>query len=263
MKAAAMEIRKGAEFLQQEEMGPGSNEDIDARAKAAESLIELADNVEQGQVKAVEDLNVAFTEAYQVDIDHRFVHLKSEEVAHLVDKPAQHLERAMEAFDNKDNHSAALEIRKALAFFNLDVVRANGASKEALKETMANLSALAIQLDDEQPLKASELETAFGQAYQTLANYHQGRAAEATDPIEAGYELQAAAHHLEQALMRAGNPIEGEQAAFINDLNTIASDLIEGKSVEAEQVSQMIERLGQELEDLGQEIGTTMHVPNN
>jgi len=254
-------VRKNLNHIRRK--GRRSDEDIAARAKAAESLIELADKVEQGQVKAANDLNAAFIESYRVDIDHRLVHLKSEEVAHLVDKPAQHLERAIEVFNNKDNQLAATEIRKALAFFNLDEARASGAPRDALNKTMANLAALAMQLEDKQPLKVSELETAFGQAHQALANYHHSRAAETTDQVEAGYELQAAAHHLERALLRTGHSIEGEQATFINALNTIANDMTAGKNLNAKQVSQTLERLGQELEDLGQEIGTTMHVPDN
>ena len=56
---------------------------------------------------------------------------------------------------------------------------------------------------------------------------------------------------------------ESDQAAFINDLNTMADDMIAGKSIDVKQVSQTVERLGQKLEDIGQEINTTMHVPSN
>jgi len=244
-------------------MGPGSEEDIAARATAAESLIDLADKIEQGQIKAAKDLNAPFTEAYRVDVDHRLVHLTSEDVAHLVDKSTQHLDRAMDDFNNEDNQLAAAEIRKALAFFDLDEARASGAAKDALKETMDNLAALAMQLDNKQPVKVSDLETAFAQAHHVLASYHHSQAVAATDPVEAGYELQAASHHLEQALLRTGHQIEGEQATLIDDLNTLANDMIEGKNIDPEQVSQALEDLGQKLGDLGQEIDTTMHIPTN
>ena len=128
---------------------------------------------------------------------------------------------------------------------------------------MTNLTALAMQLDDNQPLKASDLEMAFTQAQHALASYHQSQAVGATDPIQAGYELQAAAHDLEQTLLRAGHPIKGDEATLINDLNTIANDMIEGKNIDPAQVTQTLERLGQRLEDLGQEIDTTMHMPSN
>jgi predicted lipoprotein with Yx(FWY)xxD motif len=264
--AAAMAIRQGAEFLQHEELGPGSMADMDARGAAAEDLIKLADQVEQGQVTSVAGLDKAFAEAYRIDIEHRWVHLTSQEVYPVAQEPAAYFDQAQTAFEQKDNITAANDIRKAIAFIHLDEVRATGSAKESLKATTGDLAGLAVAVENGQVTSISELENAFVRAHYALATYHQLRATEAQtneNLTEVGYELQVAAHHLEQALIRSGHGMDIASINMIGDLRTLADQLIAGKSPDVAKMSQTLQSFGKALEQLGQDIENTMPNPAN
>ncbi len=264
--AAALEIRAAAQVLQGEEAKPEAKSAVEAQAATAGELRELADQVEQGQVKEARQLDTAFAKAYEADVEQRVVHLSAAEMNAFGDKLGEHFDAAITALQDQDNVRAAAEIRKASAFLNLDAARASGPAKDALQEAMANLAALSIQLDNNQPLKMTDLEAAFAQVHHALSDYHQARALEAqtnNDPVEMGHELKASASHLEQALTRAGHQAERDSIQLIADLNTLADDLIAGKEPQTDQVSHIFETLGKQLEQLGQELETTVHVPSN
>lgn len=263
---AAAAIRQGAEFLQHEELGPGSMADMDARGAAAKDLIKLADRVEQGQVTAVADLDKAFDEAYRTDIDHRWVHLTAEEVYPVTQEPTAYFDQAKTAFEQKDNVTAAKDIRKAIAFIHLDEARATGSTKASLQAVTEDLAGLATTVENNQVTSASELDNAFVRAHQALATYHQTRAVEALtnqNSTEVGYELQAAADHLEQALRRSGHGTDSTSLSMIGDLRTLADQLIAGQSPDMTKMSQTLQSFGTTLEQLGQDIETIMHNPAN
>lgn len=256
-KAAATEIRQGAEFLQKEELGPGSEQDVAERATAANDLIKLADGVEQGKVTSLDELNLGFRAAYRADIEHGFVHLTAEERAPLVEKSSLHLQRATEALNNKDIAAAAGEIYKGISFLKIEEAAAAGPTKERLHHYINSLEDLAIEVSKGQVTAAENLDKVFAQAHYALTQHHQlqASAAMARDELkEAGFELRAAAHHLEQTLTRSGHKIEGDSAAQIKSLNELADKLVAGDKVDAKEVNQAIEKVNQELEGLGKEI---------
>ncbi|MCB0153148.1 MAG: hypothetical protein KDF65_00025 [Anaerolineae bacterium] len=263
----ATEIRAAAQILQEEEVKPEAKSVVEAQSTAGQALLDLADKVEQGQeVSEVRQLDTVFAQAYEADTEQRIVHATTEEMSAFVDKVGEHFDQAINALQSQDNQRAAAEIRKASAFINLDAVRASEPAKTALQTAMADLNAVAVQLEDNQALTATELEMAFAQAHHALANYHQARAVEAqanNDPIELGYELKTTASHLQQALARAGRTLEEDRAQLITDLNTLADQLINVQKTQPGQIDQMFESLGQQLEQVGQELETTTHAPGN
>lgn len=261
---AAQEIRQGAEFLQQEEQGPGSPADVEARAVAADGLTKLADQVEQEKITSVDELDKIFAQAYRVDIEHRLVHLTAAELSPLVEKPAMHLRQAAEAFKTKDNTTAAAEIHKALAFLKIEAAASKESAKAVLQAAIDRLEVLAADAAAGNQLAQAELDQAFSRAEHALAYHHRLRAEEAIardETKEAGYELKAAVYHLEQALTQAGYKIEEVKTFDVKDMNALADKLIAGGQVESKEITQALAQVNQEIERLGGEILVQVNMP--
>lgn len=261
---AAREIRAGAEFLQQEEQGPGTSADMAARATAAKELTQLADQVEQGKMASVDGLDKIFAQAYRVDIEHRLVHLTFEDIYPLTEKPAQHFRQAAEAFKAKDNATAAAEINKALAFLKIEAAAAHGQAKAVLQATIDRLETLATETAAGNVLAQAELDQAFSRAEHALAYHHRLRAEEAMakdETKEAGYELKAALHHLEQALTQAGDKPEEVKTLDLKAMRTLVEKLISGGQVENKEITNALAQVNQEIERLGREISAQTNMP--
>ncbi|MCB0209537.1 MAG: hypothetical protein KDJ52_09415 [Anaerolineae bacterium] len=250
-KASATAMQQAAQFLQQEELGPDSTpEDVDARLEAADQLVKLADEVEQGQVTDIAQLNPAFIKAYQVNIDHRLASLPANERLALIDQATGHFHNAVEAYTQDENDVAAVEIRKGVAYLRLDQALSNESAQEALQTPIDQLNSLADEAAQGN-ISLTELEKGIADSQSGLATAYQQQAAErlTEDNNASGYALKASLHNLKEALALSGQEVEADTTTFFNDVNSLADKLVAGTEYDADHMGQMIEKLGQEIDN--------------
>lgn len=248
-EAAAAAMHQAAQFLQREELGPDANPvDVDARLEAADQLVKLADEVEHGQISDIAQLNPAFIKAYQVNIDHRLAALPVAERLALVDRTTAHLRGAVEAYAQGDNVSAAVEIRKGVAYLQLDQALSSEATQAALQTSIDHLDTLANDVA-RGDISLAELKEGLTSSQYDLAAAYQQQAADrlAEDNDTSSYALKASVHHLQEALSLSGQKIEADTTAFFNDIVPLADGLVAGTERDVDHVGQMIEKLGQEI----------------
>jgi hypothetical protein len=255
-EAAAAAMRQAAQFLQHEELGPGTNPaDIDARLEAAVRLVKLADDVEQGQVTDIAQLNPAFIEAYQVNIDHRLAPVPADERQSLGNQATAHFHSAVEAYAQGDNKLAATEIRKGVAYLRLDQALSNEAAKEAIQTSIDELNVLADEAAQGNVSPAELKEGIAGSRYELAAAYQQQAAEQmaAGDNSTSGNALKASVRHMTDALTLNGQKLEEDATILLNDINSLADKLVAGAA------GHDIDHAVQSIEKLGQEIGKYAH----
>ena len=121
-QAAAVEVRKGADFLKQE-MGPASPAEKAKLNSAIKEMEELADSLDRNSVTSLEALDQVFAKAHQVDMENSWAVVGVEKWFPFVETTGQHMSKAREAYLKKDFSTAATEIRKAEALLKLQANR--------------------------------------------------------------------------------------------------------------------------------------------
>ncbi len=174
----------------------------------------------------------------------------------LDDEPQTHFEKAKESFLEGDKKATAKEIRKAVVFMKLEESRATAEGKEALSTSIDELNKLADDIEKGAAVSDKDLDHAFARAHQALTKHHLSKAKEeyGKDSKKAGYELKAAANHLEYAVKWSGGKMEEGFDAGVSDARTIAGKIIDGAGWTAEKVSKAMEYLANESDKLGKKV---------
>jgi hypothetical protein len=165
------------------------------------------------------------TQRGMVLMDERFFVLAADEVN-------QHLLRGMQSLQQKDGRAAAEELRIAARYFELFLRSAGGnelqREMEFSRNELVNLSTSVAN----GRLTADRLNEPYGRAHLALARFHAGRLRELRDDdrhVQAGYELQAAARHLEQSLLWSQQPASRQTRQTIQRAQLAARALINGE----------------------------------
>lgn len=254
-KAAATEIRAAAGFLKDESTTLTNPAAQQAIQMVNDELEKLAGRVEAGKVTSIEGLNTTFRDAYQTDIDHRVSGLSAAARAVLADQPGKHFQQAVSALAKNNNKTAAQELSKGIAFAKIEESAATGMAKDDLTTAIANLETVAGELAKGEPVDNMTVGRLIARAHYALANQHMARSGEAqtsNNLTEMGYELQAATNQLELAATQSGYKIEGEYAARLENLKSLADQLVKGNKPDMSQVAQAIDSAKQALANIDQ-----------
>jgi serine protease Do len=165
--------------------------------------------------------------------------------------------KAREAFLKKDVKDAVADIRKGEAFVKQEAGRATGEGKQTLTASANELDKLAEQIEKSAVHTVKEVDSVFARTHQALAKYYQQKASESWTRqaiTEAGHYLKLAAVHLENALSWAGNRIEAEVAATVDEAKRIGEKMERGTGWAASEVSNGIDAIEKEIEEASRKV---------
>jgi hypothetical protein len=254
---AAWHVREGAAFLSRES-DKVSGQDREHLFAAVEDLHSLAHGLDKGTVTSLNKLDSIFAEANRADIEHRFLVIDEEAWVPYVEQPDNHFRQARSDFLNKDYKAAAAEIRKGVAFVNLEAARATADGKAALHSSAKELDKLATGIEKGSVKDVKVGDNAIARADYALASAHYLNASESWARKRydnTGYELNAAAQDLENGASWVGREAEEGAAAAVRDGRLVAGKLIDGSVVWAiDEVGKAIDDVGRGVEGMGKEI---------
>lgn len=156
--------------------------------------------------------------------------LIQERVVYLMgNAPQQHLLASLEKMHQNNPSAAAGEIRQAAAYVEMQASRAKGDGARALDRAAGQLNQLAEQVGQEDAkVSPEELTRAFAQTGHALARHHHvlaQRALEKDRHLQAGYELEATAQALKQAIIWSGRQPEQEMVGALQNALAAAYEL--------------------------------------
>lgn len=254
-KTAATQINDAAAFLERES-NKASTEGKASLGDAIAALKKLASEVKSGTIKSVDELDPIFIRAYQADTEHLWVVVDEQYWFPTVEKSARHWQAARENFLKKDYLKAAREIHKGTAFLKLEVPRASGEIKSALLASVRRLDQLAQEVKQGKVTQIKVLENTFAEAHFTAVRFYDAKAQQATSErkfVKTGYDLKAAAHHLEMGAAWIGREKATGLQAALKDTRLVAEQLIEGRQPESTRIDKAIAVLGQQGKTLSRD----------
>lgn len=254
--AAAVRMREGAAFLKQE-LSQASTEGQAALNKASEDLMKNASLVESGKIDSVKDLDKIFTEAYQADTEQLWIVADEQDWIPIVEMPQQHWQTAREDFLNKDNQAAATEVRKGIAFLNLEANRTDDKNiKTNISNSAQNLEQLAKDIQDGKVSNVKVLDRAFARGQLAMSQFYESQAKESESQgelVTAGNEVIAAFHHLQAANTWLDKDESSLQAAQA-EINRVKDSMRSPNEAQSRNLSKAILTIDKQITNLNQNI---------
>ena len=255
-RAAALEMRKGAEFMEsQESLVP--KESIAQIKTAAEELERESKNMKEGKINSIQQLDPILIKAYNADAEQLWIYAQDAEWYPVTEAPQRHFLAAAETLVKKDWKAAAMNIRKGEEYLQLERNRATVDGKKILSASIDELEAVARDVKNGSVTGSAKLQNVFSRAQNALAQTHYLNAAEKlakNDYINAGYEMKAAANHLEKAQKWMGIEARAESAAATKEAQLVSAKLIQGSGWVRDEVSKAMDTMAKETQKLAQGI---------
>ena len=157
---AATEVRGGIDFLERLS-SEASDRDRAALENAITTLQAIADRLSMDREVTVEQIDIAFTNAYRSDLEREALVVDTDSAVHYLERPEKHLERALEQFVANETQAAASEIDKASAFLRLEGNRLDLAERAQLITSAQDLEHVAARLRLKEIRERAELERVF------------------------------------------------------------------------------------------------------
>ena len=171
----------------------------------------------------------------------------------------EHFKEARELFKKNNLDGSAQRLRKGAAYLELQVLRAEGLSKYALKDYARELRSIARYMESGRSFPVRTLDKFFADIHQTLASFHQQKAEKAYAQKRfkaAGYELKAATDNLELIAFWAGQPLGSASTDPIREGRIAASKLENGSELDQTQIENALKKTGDHIERLGKKSET-------
>jgi hypothetical protein len=253
---AAENVRQGIAFLETEVARlDGNGTSVKHLKQAVVQLKQIGDKLDAGEWSKWE-IDNAFADAYRADLEERWVAVTVEEWTPLFDQPDDHLTLAREYFLNGAYDNAALEIRKTVAYAEIEKFRVPGESGGQLDAAVDNLATLAEDVEHGRVEDVAKLDRAFGNIDYVLAKHHYLSAVHHWEELETastGYAMKAAAQYLQHAFDRTKVvPSNGVRSQLDKSIS-IANALILGTKTKENDVSAQLDKLGLEITELNVE----------
>jgi len=157
-------------------------------------------------------------------------------LAAFVDEPCRHFEAARDKFILGENQQVAQHLRIGSAFLQLESARARADGKLALKASVSELQSLADAVENNQVQTVQVLQQAFARAHYALAGHHCINSAhrccrpatfqDKQELARTGWDLKAAAIHLNRGALWAGGELDEETRNLIAGGQLTADQLI-------------------------------------
>lgn len=261
LKEQAAHAAKADKALAKSEMKLAHETSERMNAVAAKVKAAAAD-IGNGKIKTQADLDKVIDKAARADMDRRWLVTDVTTWYPVTEEPQRHFDSAAEAYANKDNLTAATEIRKATGYVRLEAGRVTGDAKQALDSSVAELDQLATAVEKGAANDEKRMDKVFADADadHALALAHRSKAAESWAHKEydkVGYELKAAARGLEGASGWVGREAGAGASAVVADTRALGDKLASGATWTRDEVAKGFESLGNAINTLGQKIDST------
>jgi HAMP domain-containing protein len=257
LKSAAANVRQGLSFLKDEIRETEGTDQKQLQAAVA-LLEQVSSELDSGKLDKAR-IDKAFAASHRADVEERWVAVTSEEWIPYIDQPDTHLNQARAHLLKKNFGEAAMEIRKASAYMELEKSRAVDEANGLLDEPIKEPKDLADAVEKGTVDDVAKLDDAFARADHALARHHYLAAANAWKSREqaaAGYSMWAAARYLERAVERTEEAANDATGAVITKTRSVAEGLIDGAGDVAEETGKQIEKMGKAIQELGKKVGT-------
>ena len=254
LDAAAANVRRGTSFLM-DEMGKVAGASQKRLEDTIARLNRIALALEAGRLDKA-GIDKAFAAAHRADVQDRWVSATTEEWVPLLDQPDVHLNRARDLFLSKALDDAALELRKAVAYMEIENSRVPGEAKGGLDKPIEALKALAEEVEKGAVDDVAELDDVFTRIDYALAKHHYLSSVshwERLDQAATGYSMKAAAQYLEHAVERTKTNAAETTDAVVQKTMAIAEGLIEDTGAASKDTGKQLAKMGQVIIEMGGE----------
>jgi hypothetical protein len=156
------------------------------------------------------------------------------------DQPGAHMQLARDALRKGDTKTAAHELRLVVDFMKLEEIRAKGPGKAKLKASIAELTALAGDLEKGAAVSSTGLSPALARSSYALAVHHYHVAAAAMTAKakkKAGHDLTAAAGDAETLFKWIRRAATSDEKAAVAAARELAAKLVEGAALGADEAA--------------------------
>ncbi|MGV2830473.1 hypothetical protein [Myxosarcina sp. GI1(2024)] len=254
--AAAVAMREGSAFLKRE-LPQANKQGQAALNRASEDLTNNAALVESGKIDSVKDLDKVFATAYQADTEHLWIVADEQDWIPIVEMSQQHWQTAKQEFLNQNNRAAAIEIRKGVAFLNLEANRTNDRGiKTNISNSAQNLEQLAKDIQNGKVSNVKVIDRAFAQGQLAMGQFYQSQAKASESQGElaiAGNEVIAAFHHLQAANTWLGKDNADLKQAQA-EVEAVRDNLGSPNEALSRNLSPAIATVGEQITNLNQNI---------
>ncbi|MQM30165.1 MAG: hypothetical protein CRU78_06330 [Candidatus Accumulibacter phosphatis] len=224
---------------------------------SATKVSAAASAIESGKITRKADLDQALDTAARADLDRRWVVTDVSTWYPVSEEPQRHFTNAVADYGRKEYTAAAAEIRKATGYLRLEAGRASGQAKQALDRSVLDLDKLAPAVAKGSLNETREMDKAFAEANQALAQAYRAKADESwvRHAYErTGYELKAAAHSLEGAAGWVGSEAKSIAASTVAETRALGDKLASGTQWTRDEVAKGLQNLASGIHAVGQQI---------
>jgi hypothetical protein len=146
----------------------------------------------------------------------------------LANEPQLHMMSALTKLAGNDNRAAAEEVRIAANYVEMQGGRGHGDVSQKLTSSADKLRKLAGKIESGELKDAQKLSKAFAKANVALAQHHNALAKSFLQNdrfVAAGYDLDAAATNLKQAVVWHGEQPQQELVTLLGNADRVAAEL--------------------------------------
>ncbi|UCB46754.1 MAG: hypothetical protein JSV25_04865 [Spirochaetota bacterium] len=186
-----------------------------------------------------------------------YVIIEEDDWAYFMEDPAFYLKKGRENFQNNDLKSAALDLMKGAIFLKAEASRATGEAGRLLRESAAELQALAKSIEQGSVRSVSRIDKTISRAYYALSVHYYEIAKEArlrNEFKKVGRRISASSYYLERALLRSGQKAETATRNVMSQALGVAYKIFEGTGWTVAEVGRSMSELGKEIEKAGARI---------
>lgn len=157
---AAANIRVGLTYLEAQ-VADANARDRAALESAIATLQAIRGRLSSEDGVTLEQLDIAFTNAYRFDLGREALVIQAYSAAHYLAQPDEHLQRAIERFLANETEDAAREIDRAAAYLRLEANRLDLAERAFLVDAAQELEHMAARMRLQEIQDRAELDGAF------------------------------------------------------------------------------------------------------
>lgn len=226
---AASEMRIATALMDQELAAEASPDMIVRMNSIIQDLNTMADKLDNSdEAKKVEltEVDDLISRAFYMDVEHGWSGaITTHEIALLVAHPSYHFQKSVNWLLIGDSQEAAAELRKGIAFLNLQAARApNELTKTGLRQIVEELTQMADKLDEGQDVTVEELDQVLANAnYLLTRNYYQELLK--IDKPTAADELRRAATFLKTETEQADEEVKATLVAASDRIEALINAL--------------------------------------
>ena len=253
---AAIALREGATFLASQM--PNTSRSAQANLnKASDELMTKASIVRIGEIDSVKELDRILIQAYQADVQHRWLFADESEWIPLIEMPQQYFMAAKQGFVSKDYSATATQILKGAELLKLESNRTRDSElKLIMLDAAHNLEGLTEEIKQGKINQVSELDRCFARAQLAVGEFLISKAQESESRGKldtATKEIIAAYKQIQTASTWLGKDNTNLKQAQ-GEMNLVQSSLDTPNEVKSRKIEEDIAAINKQIALLAPEL---------